>query len=113
MNEWTREKRPSAVPLNALRAFEVAARHMSIRHAADELNITPSAVSHRLRQLEKALGCQLFQRKGSQLTLTAHGQMLAPALSAGFAQIIKAIGRLQCDVQAKNKLEVRKGFSHA
>jgi LysR family glycine cleavage system transcriptional activator len=100
MNEWTRKKRTSVVPLNALRAFEVTARHMSIKHAADELNITPSAVSHRLRQLEKVLGCRLFQRKGSQFALTAHGQMLAPALSDGFTQIIEAIGRLQCNERA-------------
>jgi LysR family transcriptional regulator, glycine cleavage system transcriptional activator len=99
MNEWIRKKRASAVPLLALLAFEVAARHMSIKDAADELSITPSAVSHRLRQLEKILGCRLFQREGSQIALTAHGQMLAPALSSGFAQIMEAVGRLQYDDQ--------------
>jgi LysR family transcriptional regulator, glycine cleavage system transcriptional activator len=97
VNEWTKKQRTSAVPLNALRAFEVAARHMSIKDAANELNITPSAVSHRLRHLEKVLGCRLIKREGSQLILSGHGRTLAPALSHGFSQIMEALGRLQPD----------------
>ncbi len=91
MDEWIGQKLTLAVPLNALRAFEVAARHMSIKKAALELNLTPSAISHRLRLLEKVLGCKLFQRVGSQLELTEFGKSLAPPLAAGFAQIMVAV----------------------
>lgn len=95
MNEWTPCKPIAAVPLNALRAFEVTARHMSMKEAARELNVTPSAISHRLRLLEKVLGCQLFVRVGSQLKLTNSGEALAPALSEGFDRIIAALGNVQ------------------
>jgi LysR family glycine cleavage system transcriptional activator len=92
MNEWIRQKSISAVPLNALLAFEAVARLMSIKAAALELNLTPSAISHRLRLLEKVLGCKLVGRVGSQLELTEIGRSLAPPLSAGFAQIMHAVG---------------------
>ena len=92
MNEWVRQKFISAVPLNALLAFEAVARLMSIKAAALELNLTPSAISHRLRRLENVLGCKLVGRAGSQLELTAIGRSLAPPLSAGFAQIVHAVG---------------------
>ena len=49
-------------PLNALRAFEAAARHLSFKKAADELAVTPTAVSHQLRGLEDSLGFPLFRR---------------------------------------------------
>ncbi len=68
MNDWPPKKSISAIPLNALRAFEVTARHMSMKEAAGELNVTPSAISHRLRLLEMVLGCQLFRREGSRLS---------------------------------------------
>jgi LysR family glycine cleavage system transcriptional activator len=95
MNEWVQVKTISAVPLNGLRAFEVAARHMSIKDAARELHLTPSAVSHRLRQLEKIIGLRLFERAGSKLQLTEAGRKLAPSLSEGFAQIIAALREVQ------------------
>lgn len=90
MNEWITKPIP-AVPLNALRAFEVAARHMSIKQAALELNITPSAVSHRLRQLEQIIGCRLLRREGSRLQLTDVGKKLAPELTEGFGRILRAL----------------------
>ena len=93
MNDWPRKtQRGSDVPLNTLRAFEAAARHMSIKKAAQELNLTPSAISHRLRLLEKCLGCRLLFRVGSHLELTEAGEALAPALTAGFARIMEAVG---------------------
>ena len=95
MNEWTPAKTISAVPLNALRAFEVTARHMSMTEAGRELNVTPSAISHRLRLLETVLGCRLFKREGSRLKLTECGQALAPALTEGFDRIITALGNVQ------------------
>lgn len=91
MNEWVPQKSFSAVPLNGLRAFEAVARLMSIKAAAFELNLTPTAISHRLRVLEKVLGCKLVGRVGSQLELTDMGKSLAPPLSAGFAQIVHAV----------------------
>lgn len=92
MNEWIGQKSTSAVPLNALLAFEAAARHMSIKKAALELNLTPSAISHRLRLLEKVLGCKLLRRVGSQLEPTEFEKSLAPPLTAGFTQIMDAVG---------------------
>ena len=49
-----------SLPLNALNAFEVAARHESFSKAADELNVTPAAVSQQIRMLEELMGVQLF-----------------------------------------------------
>lgn len=94
MNEWITKPVP-AVPLNALRAFEVAARHMSIKQAALELHLTPSAVSHRLRQLELTLGCELLRREGSRLQLTEIGKRLAPDLTEGFARILGALHKVR------------------
>ena len=57
-------------PLNAIRAFEAAARHMSITLAADELNVTPGAVSRQIKSLEETLGLQLLKRGHRQIALT-------------------------------------------
>ena len=85
------------VPLNALRAFEAAARHLSIKEAALELGVTPSAVSHQLRGLEDALGLTLMRRVGPALELTEAGARLAPDLTDGFTRIIEAVGGLKQD----------------
>ncbi|MCF4166240.1 LysR family transcriptional regulator [Zavarzinia compransoris] len=82
------------VPLNALRAFEAVARHLSIRDAAAELAVTPSAVSHQLRGLEEALGMDLLRRAGNRLELTDAGARLAPELADGFGRIAQAVGAL-------------------
>lgn len=104
MNERVANKSISCVPLNALRAFEAAARHMSMKEAALELGLTPSAVSARLRLLEKVLGCRLLGRVGSQLELTECGRELAPELTAGFAQIIGAVGGVRQDQRSKSAI---------
>jgi len=65
-------------PLKALRAFEAAARHMSFKAAADELGLTPTAISHQIRLLETALGGALFRRRPRPLTLTPPGAALFP-----------------------------------
>lgn len=85
------------VPLNALRAFEAAARHLSIKDAAMELGVTPSAVSHQLRGLEDSLGLTLMRRVGPALELTEAGARLAPELTEGFARIVDAVGGLKQD----------------
>lgn len=71
-------------PLNALRTFEVAARHMSFKDAADELCITSTAVSHRIRALEEWLGVKLFNRLTRSLQLTKEGETYAPIIREAF-----------------------------
>lgn len=71
-------------PLNALRAFEAAARHMSFSEAAAELNVTPAALSQQVRKLEEHLGAQLFRRLNRRVELTDLGRMLAPGVQAAF-----------------------------
>lgn len=78
-------------PLNALRAFEAAARHLSLTKAAAELNVTPGAVSHQLRGLEAMLRVRLFERGVRTIALTPAGKMLYPGLQRGFAQILEAL----------------------
>ncbi len=95
MNEWAPKKSMSAVSLNALRAFEATARHMSLKAAAFELNVAPSTISHRLRLLEMTLGCRLLRRMGGKLELTECGERLAPALTTGFVQIMDAVGKIR------------------
>ncbi|MHA6880592.1 transcriptional regulator GcvA [Ralstonia pseudosolanacearum] len=65
-------------PLNALRVFEVAGRHLSFSRAADELCVTNAAVSHQIKQLEDHLGLKLFRRRNNQLTLTDAGDNYLP-----------------------------------
>ncbi|MCU9850083.1 LysR substrate-binding domain-containing protein [Defluviimonas sp. WL0024] len=62
-------------PLNALKGFEAAARLLSFRKAADELNVTHVAISHQVRQLEDDLGCALFLREGRTVALTEEGRV--------------------------------------
>ena len=93
MSKWNSE-RGVTPPLNALLAFEAAARNMSINKAAFELRVTPSAVSHRLHVLELMLGRELLRRVGSRLELTEAGQSLAPELTAGFDHIFDAVNAI-------------------
>lgn len=81
-------------PLNALRAFEVAARHLSFTRAADELFVTPSAVSHQIKTLEDNLGLLLFQRDAKALTLTAAGKAYLPGVQEAFKQLAFATHHL-------------------
>ncbi|MEM7170417.1 MAG: transcriptional regulator GcvA [Pseudomonadota bacterium] len=71
-------------PLNALRAFEAAARLQSFKNAASELNVTPAAVSQQIRQLEEHIGAKLFVRTTRSLTLTDKGRRTAPLLRQAF-----------------------------
>lgn len=85
----------SLPPLNALHAFEVAARHLSFQRAAEELDVTPTAISHQVRALEDYLGIPLFRRRPRPLALTEAGQFLYPLMRDQFDAIAEAIGRLQ------------------
>ncbi len=81
---------PRLPPLNALRAFEAVARHMSFQKAAGELAVTPAAVSYQVRQLEDHLGLELFVRMNRAIALTDAGEVYYPALADGFARLSQA-----------------------
>jgi len=81
-------------PLNAIRAFEAAARLGGFARAASELNVTPAAVSHQVKSLEAHLGAHLFNRLPRGLELTSAGQELLPEISRGFAHLARAVGAL-------------------
>jgi LysR family transcriptional regulator of beta-lactamase len=83
------------LPLNALRAFEGAARHSSFTNAAIELCVTPAALSHQVKALEERLGVPLFRRLPRGLSLTDEGQALLPVLRDSFDRIADALGRYQ------------------
>ena len=82
-------------PLNALRAFEAAARHLSFTQAADELNVTQAAVSHQIRGLEDWLGFPLFRRLSRALVLTEAGQTLFPEVREAMDILTTAVNRVQ------------------
>ena len=81
--------------LNALRAFEAAARHLSLTRAGRELHVTQSAVSHQVRHLEEELAIDLFERRPRALRLTAAGETLALAAREAFARIADATQRIE------------------
>jgi LysR family glycine cleavage system transcriptional activator len=85
--------RPSlrSLPLNALRTFEAAARHLSFKAAAKELGVTPAAVSHQIRDLERTLGLQLFLRLNRAVRLSARGSDLAQSLTELFASMVQLV----------------------
>ena len=78
-------------PLNALKAFESAARHLSLKRAAQELNVTPAAISHQVKSLEDYLGVSLFKRVNRGLELTPAARAALPKLSEGFATLAQAM----------------------
>src|SRR5271166_2039633 len=82
-------------PLSALRAFEAAARNMSFSKAADELHVTPAAISHQIHALEEDLGVRLFHRLNRSIELTASARVLLPGLTEAFAGIQSSVRRLR------------------
>ena len=74
-------------PLTALRAFEAASRHMSFAKAADELNVTPAALSFQIKSLEEHLGAPVFRRLNRAVELTEEGRILRPGVADGFEAI--------------------------
>lgn len=81
-------------PLSSLRVFEAAARHGSFRKAADELNLTASAVSHGIQTLENWLGVELFHRESRGLRLTHAGEVYAPLVNEALSVLAKATEQL-------------------
>ncbi|MEM6422802.1 MAG: transcriptional regulator GcvA [Pseudomonadota bacterium] len=78
-------------PLTSLRAFEAAARHMSFAKAAEELHVTPAALSYQIKTLEEHLGLALFRRLNRAVELTEAGQVLAPRAADGFAALLEGV----------------------
>lgn len=78
-------------PLNSLRAFEAVARHLSVKEAAQELAVTPAAVSQQVRQLEAYLDRPLFERRTRALDLTEAGHIALPLLSEAFDKMAEAV----------------------
>jgi LysR family transcriptional regulator, glycine cleavage system transcriptional activator len=83
------------LPLNALRVFEAAARHLSFTRAADELAVTPAAVGQHIRSLEDVLGVVLFRRTARSLELTPEAERAIPALQDGFGKFEEAVALMQ------------------
>lgn len=82
-------------PLNALQVFETAARYLSFQRAAEELNVTPTAVSHQIKVLEDHLGLSLFQRRPRPLSFTEAGRILYPLVQESFDIIDTALIHLK------------------
>src|SRR6186997_2540117 len=91
---------PGLPSLNALRAFEAVARHMSFTRAARELSVTQTAVSHQVKQLEQELGVILFRRSPRQIALTGEGRAWAAELGEIFSRLEAANRRLRQKVRA-------------
>lgn len=79
------------LPLNALRAFEAAAKHLSFKKAADDLGVTPAAISQQIRTLEDYLDVRLFRRSNRGLILTERAQMSLAPLRDGFELLDSAV----------------------
>jgi LysR family transcriptional regulator, glycine cleavage system transcriptional activator len=82
-------------PLNALRAFEATARHLSFSKAAAELHVTPAALSHQIRGLEDLLGLKLFFRRARTIELTDAARLIFPGIQTAFESLRQAVERLE------------------
>ncbi len=89
-------------PLNSLRAFTVAARHLNFRHAAVELHVTPAAISHQVKGLENYLGISLFRRTPRGLVLTAEGERCLPYFDKAFNDLHAGVAELRRQTATAN-----------
>lgn len=81
--------------LNAIKAFESAARLNSFKDAANELNVTPTAISHQIRALEDSLKVRLFERKTRAVTLTKEGELLAASANQSLQDLLSTVNQLK------------------
>lgn len=88
-------------PLAALRAFDAAARNLSFKLAAEELNVTPAAISQQIRTLEDDCGVALFHRKTRAIALTEAGHAAAPLMAEGFARLAEAVAAMRATVPSR------------
>lgn len=86
---------PPLPPLSMLRTFEAAGRNGSFKHAAEELAVSPTAVSHQIRKLEVMLGMQLFDRSKREIALTREGEILLTGMSEAMNMIQRSVRNLQ------------------
>src|SRR5690242_21821115 len=92
--------------LPALAAFESAARHQNFAHAAEELHLTASAVSHHVRKLEARLGVTLFQRHARGVSLTAEGRRLADSASIAMSDLESVLSGLRPQARGRERLHI-------
>ena len=81
--------------LTALKSFHAAAEHLSFKKAAEQLSVTPAALSFQIRQLEETLGCELFIRQNRQVRLSTEGMLIQADIRSGFEHFERALRRLQ------------------
>lgn len=103
-------QKPESVSLNALRVFLTASRHLSIRKAADELAVTPGAVSHQIKSLEQSLNVKLFERSNNAIKLTEAGKQLVRKSTPGLQILHNAIDGV---MGGGDKIRVRASMSFA
>src|SRR5256886_16060909 len=99
-------------PVNWLRSFEVAARHLSLSAAASELNVTPAALTQQVRLLELRLGEKLFVRHARGLRVTVAGEALVPVCRESFERLDTALAELFGD-RGKQQLVIRVSLGFA
>ena len=90
------------LPLNAIRAFEATARHLSFSAAGNELHVTHAAISHQIRQLEEWLGVRLFNRDARKIRLTEAGAILMPSATAALGELAQVCRRIRKSAGADN-----------
>lgn len=90
--------------LASLKAFDASARHLNFTRAAAELNVTPAAVSHQIKELEEAIGVPLFQRTSRHMQLTRQGMILKPAIGEALEGLTRALQRIR---QLENPTQLR------
>lgn len=106
------QSRPDRIPsLAGLQAFEAAARHLSFTRAAEELGLTPTAISHRIRNLEGELGVTLFRRGHRSVTLTEDGEQVAKDLSESFDCLKMSVAKLRRRTDSQLRLSVAPSFT--
>ena len=98
-------------PMSAVRVFEAAARHQSFTRAAEELGMTQAAVSYQIKILEDRVGAPLFIRMPRQVTLTAKGRQLAPAVTEAFEALRNAFSGVEDAVQSVLSLTTLSTFA--
>lgn len=98
-------------PLGSLRAFEAAARHLSFKLAAEELNVTPAAISLQIKNLEDYLGVRLFVRLTRALAVTPQGEAMLPKIRAGFDCFAEAVDRARSGVEGRLTVNAPPSFA--
>jgi len=90
------------IPFNALRAFEAAARHSSFKLAAEELFVTPAAISQQIKFLEDTLGVELFHRYNRKIQLTAAAKRGLPELEQGLSHLVAAVNLIKTPAESSS-----------